>query len=67
MRKIHPRAPTFNGRDTPLPLLALIERNRWAEAPLAARMIRRRCGIQSASLATALAQLAGFRQVATDD
>ena len=54
MRKISSRAPIYNCAQPPL--LALMERCRWNTAPLAARMVRRRCGIQSAATATGSAK-----------
>ena len=47
-----------------LPLFNYAERRRWEAALPAARFIRRRVGIQSASLAHAIAELAGL---ATED
>ena len=46
--------------ESPLPLLEYIERCRWADAPRAARMLRRRWGVMSASTAGAIAEAAGF-------
>jgi hypothetical protein len=44
-----------------LPLLEYAERHRWSAAPLAARIVGKRYGIASASTASAIAELAGFR------
>jgi hypothetical protein len=49
------------GFKDPLPLIEMIDHRRWDAVPLAAKMIRRRYGVVSASTATAIAQLAGFR------
>jgi hypothetical protein len=43
-----------------LPLFEYAERQRWAGVSRAARMVRRRCAIESPSLAAAMAELAGF-------
>ena len=60
MTTVRKRGRSDNGADTPLPLLSLIERQRWAAMPRAARLIGRRFGIRSVSTATAIAELAGF-------
>jgi hypothetical protein len=44
----------------PLPLFDHADRRRWDDASLAARMVRRRCGITSATTARVIAELAGF-------
>ena len=54
------RARHGNGPAQSLPLLDLLERRRWDDASLAARMVRRRCSITSAATARAIAELAGF-------
>ena len=49
-----------NGRAQSLPLLELLERRRWDDAPRAARWIRQRCGVASPSVARLLAELANL-------
>ncbi len=49
-----------NDQPKPLPLLDLIERRRWDDAPRAARWIGRRCGITSPSAARLIAELANL-------
>jgi hypothetical protein len=51
----------LRGNRSALPLIELIERRRWDTAPPAAKMVRRRCRIDSAATAIAIAELAGFR------
>lgn len=46
---------------TALPLFDYAERVRLRALPLAARMVRRRCRIDSPSTAAAIAELAGYR------
>ena len=60
MVKLPTRARHGNGQPQPLPLFEFAERQRWDNAPPAARMVRRRFGIASAATARAVAELAGF-------
>ncbi len=60
MRKLRSRVPPSNGHAQPLPLFDFADRQRWAGAPSAARMVRRRCGITSAATARTVAELAGY-------
>lgn len=57
-----PKLPKRCRNDQPkaLPLLDLIERRRWDDAPRAARWIGRRCGITSPSAARLIAELANL-------
>ena len=59
MPKLLPRSPHGNG-PLALPLFEHADRRRWDDASLAARMVRRRCGITSATTARVIAELAGF-------
>jgi hypothetical protein len=61
MTKLAPHARHSNGFAQSLPLFDHADRRRWDNAPLAARMVRRRCRIESAAAATAIAELAGLR------
>lgn len=67
MPNLVPHKRHGNDRAQSLPLFDFADRRRWDSAPLAARMIRRRCGIASAATARAVAELAGFAMGATDD
>ena len=60
MSKMPLHARQGNARAQSLPLLDLLERRRWDDAPAAARMVRRRCGVTSPATARAIAELAGF-------
>ena len=60
MSKITPRARPVHGRTQPLPLFDYADRHRWDGASLAARMVRRRAGIESPATARAIAEAAGF-------
>lgn len=60
MPKILTAARPVHDRGQSLPLFAYADRRRWDDASPAARMIRRRCGIESPALARAVAELAGF-------
>jgi hypothetical protein len=62
MTKLSTRARHGNGvaYAKPLPLMELLERRRWDEAPRAARWVARRCRIASPSAARAIAELAGL-------
>jgi hypothetical protein len=61
MRKILLRQRSSNDHDQSLSLFDFAERQRWASASSAARMVRRRCGIASPATAHTIAELAGFR------
>jgi hypothetical protein len=58
MNKLFKQKAARNGGS--LPLLEYGERQRWADLSLAARMIRRRCRIDSPATAQAIAELAGL-------
>jgi len=60
MHKLPAHARRRNGRAESLPLLEVLERRRWDEAPRAARWVARRCRIASPSAARAIAELAGL-------
>jgi len=49
-----------NGRAESLPLLELLERRRWGDAPRAARWVAKRCRITSPSAARLIAELANL-------
>lgn len=56
MTKLPPQSRHGNG----LPLFDYADRHRWDGASLAARMVRRRAGIESPATARAIAEAAGF-------
>jgi hypothetical protein len=62
MSKVPSRMGRGNNRaqTKQLPLLELMERRRWDDAPRAARWVGRRCGITSPSVARLLAELANL-------
>jgi hypothetical protein len=60
MTQLPKRARHCNRRTEPPPLLDLLERRRWDDAPRAARWVAKRCGIASPSAARAIAELAGL-------
>ena len=59
MNKIPPRPRAGNARQLSL-FDYYADHRRWQDAPPAARMIRRRCGIASPATARAIAEAAGF-------
>lgn len=60
MSKLPKRSRHRNDRPQSLPLIDLIERYRWDDAPRAARWVGRRFGITSPSAARLIAELANL-------
>lgn len=58
--KVRARPRRRNVPAASLPLLDLMERPRWCDAPRVAKWVARRCGIASPSAARTVAQLAGL-------